>query len=191
MSDRRVPKPPLDVEGLFPEIRQIGDTRLREAIVIIWQEFWQLSDFTELEAVPVSTKIDYPQIRHCQGILKAALAVAPVWEQVHGARFDRDVLIAGALLMDVSKLVEARPGKASKVEQTEIGKALPHAFYAAHRALALGVPLAVVHIITSHSPNGGKAPATPECHLLDWIDQADISAFGHHIWARKVHHYQP
>jgi hypothetical protein len=184
-------KQPLDLQALFPELAAIGDARLRAAVHTIWQEFWQQSEFAELEAVPVSQKIDYPQIRHCQGIVKAALAVADVWESVHKVRFDRDVLIAGALLMDVSKLVETRPGRTSKYESTDIGRALPHAFYAAHRALDLGVPLPIVHIITAHSPNGGKAPATPECRLLDWIDQADISAFGHHIWTRKVMHFQP
>jgi hypothetical protein len=191
MSPTTAAKPPLDLQELFPELAAIGDARLRDAVVTIWQEFWQQCEFTELEAVPVSQKIDYPQIRHCQGILKAALAVAAVWESVHNVHFDRDALIAGALLMDVSKLVETRPGCGSKYESTDIGRALPHAFYAAHRALELGVPLPVVHIITAHSPNGGKAPGTPECRLLDWIDQADIGAFGHHIWARKVVHFQP
>lgn len=185
-------KKPLDLPKLFPEINAIKDAKLRAAVETIWQEFWAKSEFTRLEDVPVSHKIDYPQIKHAQGILKATLAVAAAWESVHDVKFDRDVLIAGALLMDVSKLIEAKPGKGKeKYGHTEIGDVLPHAFWAAHRALELGVPLPVVHVITSHSPSASKAPVTPECHLLDWIDQADIAASGHHIWARKVYHYQP
>ena len=113
-----------------------------------------------------------------------------MWEELYQCAIDRDVLIAGALLMDVSKLVETRPGKDGP-ERTEIGTSLPHAIYSAHLALQLGVPLSVVHIITAHSPNGGKAPVTLECQILDWIDQADISAAGFQIWSRRVDHFQP
>lgn len=184
-------KTELNVGELFPEVEQIRDADLREAVITIWSEFWRMSEFDDFEDVPVSLNILYSQRKHCQGIVRAALAVAQAWESVHDVKFDRDVLIAGAMLMDVSKLVEVRSDGKEGFERTEIGDSLPHAFYAAHRALELGVPLSIVHIITTHSPNSGKAPASPECHLLDWIDQADISAFGHEIWARKVIHYQP
>lgn len=179
----------IDVHGLFPELQLVSDERLRDAVVTIWRELWALSEFDVLESVPVSANIDYPQIKHCQGIVRAALAVAEAWESVHDVKFDRDVLIAGALLMDVSKFVEIRPRPGGGYEETPIGRSLPHAFFAAHRALELEVPLPVVHIMTTHSPSSGKAPNTLECHLLDWIDQADISAFGREIWARKVFHF--
>jgi hypothetical protein len=187
VSDR----PPLDLDALFPELALVSDASLREAIVAIWQQLWQESPHARLEDVPVSTKIAYPQIKHCQAIVKVALAAAAALEQVHETRFDRDVLIAGALLMDASKLVETRPGSDGTVVASDLGRLLPHALYAAHLALEHDVPLAVVHVISAHSPNGGKAPATAEARLLDWVDQLDISAFGAEIWARKVVHYQP
>jgi hypothetical protein len=181
----------LDFKEMFPEANQITDENLRSAVETIWMEFWDKCEFERLEDVPVASNIIYPQVKHCQGIARAALAVAEVWESVHDVRFDRNVLIAGALLMDVSKFVEIRPGPNGTCIPTEIGASIPHAWYAAHRALELGVPLPIIHIITTHSPNSGKAPASPECQLLDWIDQADITAFGHTIWSRKVVHYQP
>lgn len=183
-------KEPLALATLFPEIDLIRDANLRAAVVKIWERLWEQSEYERVGDVPVSLKIPYPQVKHAQGVVRAALATADVFEAVHGRKFDRDVLIAGALLMDVSKLVETRPSGAGYAA-TELGRRLPHATIAAHLALELGVSLAVVHVITAHSPNGGKAPSTPECQLLDWLDQADISAAGHEIWARKVNHFQP
>jgi len=186
-----VSKQPLNFRQLFPEIDQISDAGLREKVVQLWQELWGQSSYGMIEDVPVAVNIDYPQIKHCQGILRAAIAVARAWEGVHGTIYNMDHLIAGALLMDVSKLVEIESDPRGSVQSSMIGKLLPHAFYAAHRALDAGIPLPVVHIMTAHSPNGGKAPTTPEAHLLHWIDQADIAAFGREIWSRKVVHYQP
>jgi hypothetical protein len=184
-------KESLDLEAYFPELAQIQDADLRASVAATWQQLWQESPYEKLENVPTSVKIPYSQLKHCQGIVKGALALAAVWEQVHGTVLDHDVLIAGALLMDASKLVETEPGPDDTFRPTQIGRALPHSVYGAHVAMNNGVPLPVTHILTAHSPNGGKAPATLEAHLLDWVDQADISGFGFDIWTRRVLHYQP
>jgi hypothetical protein len=181
----------LDLGALFPELMEISDPTLRQSVAEIWDELWTMSAYERLEDVRVSLKIDYEQLKHTQGVLRAALACADVWSEVHGVLLDRDTLIAGALLMDASKLVETEPDPRGGHRASSIGTNLPHATYVAHLALARGVPLDVVHVITCHSPNGGKAPRTLEARLLDWLDQADISAFGFEIWTRKVHHFQP
>ncbi|MPZ28335.1 MAG: HD domain-containing protein [Micromonosporaceae bacterium] len=191
MAEGDVDKEAIDVPALFPELSRLRDPELKRQVVEIWQELWAMSSYQKLTDVPVSVKIDYPQVRHCRGVLTGALALADAWEPVHDVRLDRDVLIAGALLIDVSKLVETHRGPDGTAGYTELGRRLPHATYAAHLALAKGVRLDVVHCILSHSPSGGKAPQTPEAQLLDWLDQADISGFGFDIWSRKVVHYQP
>jgi hypothetical protein len=182
----------IDVAGLFPEITMISDPGLASAVVDIWTAMWEQSRYESIEDVPVSASIAYPQIKHCRATLLGALALASVWEEVHDVTLDRDVIIAGALLMDASKMVETtpHPDKGSAT-YSELGRALPHAAYSAHLALAAGVPLTVVHVILSHSPNGGKAPNSREAELLHWVDQADIAGFGFEIWKRKVVHYQP
>ncbi len=183
-------KPPLDVPALFPEITQIGDAALRGAIERIWQRLWQESAFEGLEDVPVSASIPYPHIRHNQAIVKSVIAVARIYTEVHGAVYNMDHLIAAALLADASKLVEIEFDGNGGYRQTPLGKRLPHAMYAAHLALKEGVPLDVVHCIATHSPSSGKAPNTMECHLLHWLDQADICGFGFDIWKRRVIHHQ-
>jgi hypothetical protein len=176
---------------LFPELGLLASPQLGSQIEEIWQELWQMSSYERIEDVPVSVTIDYPQLLHTQGVLRGALALADTWERLHAAALDRDVLIGGALLIDVSKLVESRRDADGKPRHTEVGRLLAHGTYGAHLALANGVPLPIVHCILSHSPNGGKAPQTREAQLIDWLDQADISAFGFDIWKRKVIHYQP
>lgn len=183
-------KEALEVRSLFPELGQISDQALQETVVAIWEQLWSECAWERLDDVPVSLKIPYPQRKHTQGVLRVALAASPIWEALYDHRINRDVLVAGALLMDVSKLVEYQPGDGGPT-RTSIGKHLPHAMYTAHLALARGAPMEVIHIITAHSPNGGKAPATVECRILDWIDQADISAAGFEIWNRRVNHFQP
>jgi hypothetical protein len=183
---------PLALETHFPELAAISDERLRLSVAAIWQHLWEMSEFEELEDVPVSGKIDYPQLRHCQAILRSALVVAPVLEATSGIQLNRDVLIAGALLMDASKLVEQRPGVGGAAEFTDIGRLLPHATYVAHLALAHQVHLDVVHIITSHSPYSSNAPATPEARLLEILDRMDITVLGLSSWGRSmVHSSQP
>ena len=186
MSD----KAPLNLVELIPEVSAIQSADLRSMVEEIWNALWADSLYEDVMDVPVSATIDYPQVKHCQGIVRSALAAASAFEQVHDVTFDRDLLIAGALLMDVGKLVEIKPGPSGPA-RTEIGRLLPHAAYVAHVALAKGAPLELVHIIMCHSPNGGKAPETLECKLLDSLDQADIGVFGFDIWSRKVVHFQP
>lgn len=183
-------KDAIDALALFPELNMMRDNHLRDSVIEIYEALWSQSGWEHVDDVPVSLKIAYPQRKHAQGVVRVALAAAAVWEEVHGTTIDRDVLIAGALLMDVSKFVETAPGPTGPVG-TEISRHLPHATITAHMALERDLPLDVVHIVLAHSPNGGKAPATVECQILDWIDQADISAFGREIWSRKVYHFQP
>lgn len=184
-------KQPLDLTALFPEVALIGDDSLREKVGAVWQRLWEESGFDRIEDVPVMPTLPYPNLKHQQAYIKCIVAVARIFEEVHGVEYNMDHLIAGALLADASKLVEYR-----RVEGgyglTELGQQLPHATYAAHLALQVGLPMPVVHIIATHSPSSGMAPASSEARLLHWLDQADVAGFGHDIWRRVVvHHLQP
>lgn len=174
----------------FPELAEIADDGLRRAVATVWERCWEMSAYERLADVPVALRWDYSNLKHAQAIAKMAVAAAGVFEQVHGVRLQRDHLIAGALLMEVSNLVEFRPKPGGGTEFTEIGSAGTHGWFAANVARDLGVPMPVVHIVLSHSPNSGKAPATPEAQLLHWICQASVSAFRRDAWTRKVMHHQ-
>jgi 23S rRNA maturation-related 3'-5' exoribonuclease YhaM len=174
---------------LIPEFGLIGDVQLRKIVERIWQQLWERSDYDDIEQVPVSLTVPYPQLRHTQAVVRMALAVADIAAEVHGTKVDRDVLIAGALLMDISKVVEYRPGRDGN-ERTPLGDRLPHGTATASLALEAELPLDVIHIVLAHSPNGGKHPSTVEAHILDWLDQLDLNNFGADLWKRHVVHLQ-
>lgn len=180
-------KNPLDVVALFPEIDLIEDEALKGKVIDAWRRLWQESGFEKIEDVPVMPSLPYPHLKHQQAYLKCIVAVAGIFHAVHGTDYQMDYLIAGAALADASKLVEyQREGEGYGL--TELGRTLPHAAYGAHLALEMGLPLPVVHMIATHSPNSGMAPSTPEAQLLHWLDQADIVGFGYDAWKRIVIH---
>lgn len=181
---------PAELRHHFPEIDLIADPALRRGVEEIWAELWRQSEYARLEDVPVSLTVPYSQLKHTQAVVRMSLAVADITRAVHGTVVDRDVLVAAALLMDASKLVEYRPGSDGN-ERTIIGSRLPHGTSTASLALARGLPVDVVHVVLAHSPNGGKSPATVEAHILDWLDQLDLNAFGADLWSRQVVHLQP
>ena len=109
-AQRKTKQKPLDIVGVFPEIEQIKDRKLREAVVAIWQELWAQSPWSDFDTVPTSPEIPYPTRPHNQCVVAMSLAVADAFERFHGVKIDRDVLIAAAVLQDASKVVEYRPG---------------------------------------------------------------------------------
>jgi hypothetical protein len=180
-------KLPLDVLGLFPQVRLISDDVLRGAVVATWQDLWAESPWTDIHTVPTSVAIPYPTIPHNQAILTMALAIADAFEAHHKVVVNRDRLIAAAVLQDASKLVEFAPGPDGVVAPTEIGKTYPHAFWGAHVALRNGVPDDVVHIILTHTPHATKFPRSIEGKILYHVDQIDVIAIHGDRWRKNLY----
>ena len=180
-------KKPLDVVGMFPQIDEIRDTKLRQAVIDIWQELWAMSEWTDIATVPTSQEIPYPTLPHNQSVMRMALDVATAFETFHGVKVNRDHLIAEAALQDASKVVEMRPGKDGKPEVTEIGKAYPHAFWVAHLAVSRGLPDAVCHVLLTHTPQAAKFPDTIEGKILYYVDQLDVIAIFKDRWRKDLY----
>lgn len=185
-AQRKTERKPLDVLGVFPEIEQIKDTTLRDAVVDIWQELWSQSTWTDFDTVPTSPEIPYPTRPHNQCVVTMSLAVADAFERFHGVKINRDHLIAAAVLQDASKVVEYRPGPDGKAEFSELGKTYPHAFWCAHLALQKGVPDAVVHILLTHTPQAPKFPSSLEGKILYYVDQLDVLAIFKDRWRKEL-----
>lgn len=179
-------KKPLNMEEILPEITQIADSDLRARVEHVWQELWRRSEWETIEAVPTSREIPYSNLPHTRSIVQMALAVATAFEEHHGVTVNRDVLVAAALLQDVSKLVELRPGAEGRAEKTERGNLFQHPFLAAHAALEAGVPDSVVHIILSHSPNSPSFPESLEGKILYYVDQLDVLAIHKDRWKKSI-----
>lgn len=168
------------IAELLPEIELVSVQAWREAIIDIWEEVWAESTWADPEDCPKSHKqvLDSSNILHTRSVTLQALATADVVERLHGAAVDRDVLVTGCLLHDVSKLVECQPGTEGPTT-SELGTLLQHGVYAAHKALAHGLPESVAHILISHTHLSRTLPATTEAIIVHYVDFLDSDVLLH------------
>lgn len=176
----------LDVASLYPQVAQIADAKLRQAVIEIWEELWAQSAWANIEDVPTSGEIPYPNLPHTQCIVELVLSVADAFEKYHGVKVNRDHLIAAAILQDASKVVEYAPGPDGKARHTSIGKNYVHGFWAAHLAVRKGVPDEISHVILTHGSASAKFPDTLEGKILYYIDQLDVIAIHKDRWKKNL-----
>ncbi|WP_214402221.1 HD domain-containing protein [Pseudonocardia lacus] len=164
-----------EVLETFPELTGIADGALRDAVVEIWQEVLQESDWDHLDQVPkhpVKLPASSSLVDHTRAVTQMAVAVAEVAERVRGIPFDRDLLIACANLHDVSKLKEFEPsaegGRASR-----FGYLVQHGVYGAHKMWQKNLPLEMVHNILVHTTTSRYLPQTWEAVIVHYVDYLD------------------
>ncbi len=83
---------------------------------------------------------------------------------------DMDVLIAGAILADVGKLLEYVLDDEGKAVQGSYGKYLRHPFSGVSLAEECGVPAEVCHIIATHAGEGDMVKRTTEAYVVHHAD---------------------
>lgn len=83
---------------------------------------------------------------------------------------DMDVLIAGAILADVGKLLEYELDKDGKAVQGDYGKYVRHPFSGVSLAEEAGVPAPVLHIIATHAGEGNMVKRTTEAYIVHHAD---------------------
>jgi hypothetical protein len=180
-------KKAIDVLAMFPEVGEIRDAKLRRAVIEIWEELWEMSEWTDIATVPTAPEIPYPTLPHNQCVMAMALAVADAFEKHHGVKVNRDYLIAEAALQDASKVVEFAPNAEGKVEATQRGKSYPHAFWVAHLAVQKGLPDEICHVLLTHTPQAPKFPTTLEGKILYYVDQLDVIGIHKDRWRKDLY----
>lgn len=176
----------IDEAGLtriFPEIEQIGNVALRRGVIAIWLEIAAECAWERFEDIPKN--LDSERHRrltdHIRGVTQMALALAELGKSRNGAAYDRDALIAACLLHDVSKPVECEPDPEGKpsggpvlpARKSALGAHIQHALYATHKCFAHGLPLAVAHVVNTHTHQSGMRSRTVEGAYLFYADYAE------------------
>ena len=157
----------------LPLLDNLKNRQLAVSVANIWYDLWKTSKWENIEGAgwnplcPGVTLVD-----HTRSVTKSALEFAKVRSEVYEEKIDFDVLLAGALLHDVSKLLEFEPGEHGGIKSKR-GHFFQHAFLGAHKALVEGLPDEVVHIIISHTGQSRVIPQTPEAVIIYCIDLAD------------------
>ncbi len=81
-----------------------------------------------------------------------------------------DVLIAGAILADVGKMLEYELDAQGKAIQGSYGQYLRHPFSGVSLAEECGVPPEVCHIIAAHAHEGDLVKRTTEAYIVHHAD---------------------
>lgn len=83
---------------------------------------------------------------------------------------DMDVLISGAILADVGKLLEYVMNDEGKAVQGSYGKYLRHPFSGVSLAESCGLPPEVCHIIAAHAGEGNHVKRSVEAYVVHHAD---------------------
>jgi hypothetical protein len=178
-------KAPLQLSTHFPELDLVRDQGVRAGIEAVWEELWQASAWGSLDELPSSPEFPYPHVPHNRSVIRMALAVADAFESFHGVTVDRDLLLAGGLLQDASKLMEYAV-EDGRIVLTQLGRTYPHSFWAAHLAVKHGLPDSVCHVILTHTPEAARFPMSLEGKILYYVDQLDVLAIHGDRWRKEL-----
>lgn len=165
---------------LWPELEWIADADLREKTVRTWIRAFEQSPLepADLNRIPFTLLVpDCPVsfMEHKRCVVHIARRSAEAMQEFMGRALpiDLDTVVAGAILIDVGKLLEyeTRDGKAA---QSPRGKLLRHPFTGVAVAMECGVPDRICHIIATHAGEGNLVRRSTEAFI---VHHADFMSF--------------
>jgi putative nucleotidyltransferase with HDIG domain len=169
------------VERLWPEIDWIQNPTLRERVTQSWIKALERSPLKpdDLNQIPFTLLVPNCPItfmEHKRCVVHIARDSARAMRDFMGRALpiDEDVVIAGAILADVGKLLEYELGPDGQSRQSERGEALRHPFTGVALAIECGIPDSVCHIIAAHAAEGDLVKRTTEACI---VHHADFMAF--------------
>jgi len=171
------------VEKLWPELQWIRDETLREATLQTWVEAFEQSPLTpdDLNEIPFTLLVPncpatFMEHKRCVVHIAHKSAEAMQEHLGHALPIDMDVVVAGAILADVGKLLEYEKVD-GKAVQSDRGKNLRHPFTGVHLALACGVPDRVAHIVATHAGEGNMVQRSTEAWIVHHADFMSYEPF--------------
>ncbi len=182
-----------DVYELWPELEWINDQDLRNKTARTWELALTRSVLTagDLKRIPF-TLLAGPDLKvtfmdHKRSVVHIARdAGEKINSMYHGElTADMDVLIAGAILADVGKLLEYVLDDDGNAKQGTYGKYLRHPFSGVSLAEEAGVPAEVCHIIATHAGEGNMVKRTTEAYLVHHADFMTFLPFKERLQINK------
>jgi putative nucleotidyltransferase with HDIG domain len=163
---------------LWPEIDWISNPELRSKTAKVWEQALEKSVLTpeDLQRIPF-TLLCGPELRvtfmdHKRAVVHIARDSGKKMNEFFKDELpvDMDVLIAGAILADVGKLLEYVLDKDGKAIQGSYGKLLRHPFSGVSLAESCGIPPEVCHIIATHAGEGNMVKRSTEAFIVHHAD---------------------
>jgi len=172
-----------EILALWPELLWIKDEELRERTARTWELALERSVLTveDLNIIPFTLlvpglKVTFMAHKRC--VVHIAKEAGEKSNEFFGSDLpvDMDVLIAGAILADVGKLLEYEM-QDGKAVQGSYGKYLRHPFSGVSLAETCGVPPEVCHIIATHAGEGDMVKRTTEAYIVHHADFMTFEPF--------------
>jgi putative nucleotidyltransferase with HDIG domain len=161
---------------LWPELEWIKDQHLREATARTWELALERSSLKveDLEIIPFTLLIPGVMVSfmdHKRCVVHIARESGLKMNEFLGKELavNMDVLIAGAILADVGKLLEYEI-KIGKPVQSKYGRYLRHPFSGVSLAEQAGVTAEVCHIIAAHADEGNFIRRSTEAYIVHHAD---------------------
>ena len=171
------------VDKLWPELDWIGNEELRESVRETWVRALEDSplEASDLDEIPFTLLIPgcpATFMEHKRCVVHIARRSAEAMDEFLGRALpiDMDVVVAGAILADVGKLLEYEMVDGQAV-QSDRGKQLRHPFTGVHVAMECGVPDAVCHIIATHAAEGDLVKRSTEAYIVHHADFMSYEPF--------------
>ena len=172
MTDKHV------LDEVFPSLDSIADDELRDGVREAWLTAITENDIDSLESVPwfppAQRDLDLTDetlAAHVRDVTAGASALAEMLIDHRDADVAMDVVLAGALVHDVSKCYEF-----DGMDDTSIGRLLGHPHYGVHVVMRAGLPVEVAHIVLSHTSRTAVEPATLEAEIIRRADEVAAAA---------------
>jgi putative nucleotidyltransferase with HDIG domain len=171
------------ISELWPELEWIKDEYLREKTTRTWELALERSVLTieDLNSIPFTLlvpglKVTFMAHKRC--VVHIAREAGVKANEFFGRDLpvNMDVLIAGAILADVGKLLEYEI-KDGKAVQGIYGKYLRHPFSGVSLAETCGLPAEVCHIIATHAGEGDMVKRSTEAYIVHHADFMTFEPF--------------
>jgi putative nucleotidyltransferase with HDIG domain len=167
-----------EIKKLWPELEWIKDADLREKTARTWELALGRSVLTaeDLNRIPFTLlcgpdlKVTFMDHKRC--VVHVARESGEKMNRFFKDELpvDMDVLIAGAILADVGKMLEYELDAQGKAIQGSYGQYLRHPFSGVSLAEECGVPPEVCHIIAAHAHEGDLVKRTTEAYIVHHAD---------------------
>jgi putative nucleotidyltransferase with HDIG domain len=171
------------VLGIWPEINWIQNEKLKEKVLNCWIYAVENSvlSIDDLQIIPFSLLLKDCKISfmtHKRTAVHLAVEMAKIMKEnfKDDIKIDMDILIAGAILIDVGKLLEYEM-KDGKLTTSEAGKLVRHPFSGVAIADRFELPPEVQHIIAAHSKEGDLGKRTVEAIIVHHADFVSFDPF--------------
>jgi len=168
----------LDVAGLFPELKLFQAPNFVGPLMRAWKLAIARGNFShpeECHFLPREVGFTTPisLVAHTRIVTELSLKTADILGRTMPV--GRDLVLAGALLHDVGKLLEYGPSGAETII-TPAGRRLNHRFSGASLCQEVGLPPEVVHIVYAHSEEGKFIARSVEAVIVYHADFTHFEA---------------